>query len=533
MAAVLTPPEAPTTRTDSPDWIRPRVVRKAQAVRKTTAAAAAACSSNPSGRGRTLRAGTATAPAYVPRTVSPSRCQSWHKLSCPARQASHSPQPRFPSMTTRCPSTSPLTPEPSAAILPAPSEPGMCGISRLRPGQPSRTHRSAWLRAAAVRRTRTSPGPGEGSGSSWYSRTSGPPWRWKWMVRTPTPWQRFGAVSAAASDDVRHSSRSASAGRSATRDRSSARRRQFLASRYRGRPPRPDPEGHNKNDPRQSKKRADEDIRREIAKPHFDRAGRNPDRQPLALLEGDLLAVHLGRPTRPRILLHDQAPTAGLTCHPQVSARSLRRTGDGPRPVFDCSVFVGRIPIYREVVQLAANGSSPVQSGAPGLGSWGRKLAVFPPPKRTHGSKFETRVESGFDPEVLTSVHGHPLEVGSLHDPDGLIDPRPVQGCQEALIQSIRRVQCCPKGDQQQPCGADRSCRPRFSHPDSQRQARPAQLGQAVQAVSGHGEHCGDGQPCHDRCVAEASHHRNDAGEPTQGNPLSEPHHGQGSQGQR
>src|SRR5574340_139288 len=117
--------------------------------------------------------------AYVPRTVSPSRCQVRHMLSRPETHMSHFPQPRLALMTTRSPGFMPVAWGPRAVTSPAPSAPLICGSSNLIPGQPRRTAMSIRLRAAARRRTRTWSPTGSGVGKSAYSRTSGPPCWWK------------------------------------------------------------------------------------------------------------------------------------------------------------------------------------------------------------------------------------------------------------------------------------------------------------------------------------------------------------------
>src|SRR5688572_21241931 len=128
--------------------------------------------------------------AYVPRTVSPSKCQLRHKLSFPSRQNSHVPHPRLALMTTRSPISNlqsllavALIPDLSpsrrggsiATISPAPSAPLICGSSSFKPGHPLRTMISKRLRAAACKRISASPGFGSGVRKSVYSNTSGPP----------------------------------------------------------------------------------------------------------------------------------------------------------------------------------------------------------------------------------------------------------------------------------------------------------------------------------------------------------------------
>ena len=103
-------------------------------------------------------AGTAAYSASDPGIVTP-RVRSVAPRHCgPLDQSTIRPE------ITRSPTVQPRTPAPRAAIVPAPSVPGIAG-NVPGPNRPSATARSRWLSDAACSRSSTSPGPGSGVGT--------------------------------------------------------------------------------------------------------------------------------------------------------------------------------------------------------------------------------------------------------------------------------------------------------------------------------------------------------------------------------
>src|SRR5699024_1709722 len=87
---------------------------------------------------------------------------------------------------TRSPAEKLSTPSPTAAILPVPSEPTICGYSIGY--TPERRYVSMKFTPAASTSTSTSPGPATGVSTSLNSRTSGPPAsiaRTAWVMTPP------------------------------------------------------------------------------------------------------------------------------------------------------------------------------------------------------------------------------------------------------------------------------------------------------------------------------------------------------------
>ncbi|GGQ50459.1 hypothetical protein GCM10010195_01710 [Kitasatospora griseola] len=84
----------------------------------------------------------------------------------PSAHLAQLPQPHGPYTATDSPSVKPVTPAPSAAIVPTPSWPRVSGSGNgSRSAGQLITAMSEWQAPAAVTFSRTCPGPGSGSGT--------------------------------------------------------------------------------------------------------------------------------------------------------------------------------------------------------------------------------------------------------------------------------------------------------------------------------------------------------------------------------
>ncbi len=179
IAALPMPEPAARTRTHSSALVWARVTSMCQAVPNADGRAAASVSVSPSGVRTRHEAGATTYSAKPPSRLRPMISRFSHRFSRPSRQNAQVPSAVKARTMTRSPTDHSVTAVPTAAIVPAGSNPPMWGRGARIPLLPSRTWRSRWFKPHAPTRTRTSSGPGTGSATSSYERTSGPPRRRK------------------------------------------------------------------------------------------------------------------------------------------------------------------------------------------------------------------------------------------------------------------------------------------------------------------------------------------------------------------
>ena len=139
MAWVPIPLAPPCTKTSSPAASPAVMTRLDHTVQATSGSPAASCRLTPAGSGSTCAAGTATYCAYPP----------------PASRAQ-----------TCCPATRPVTPSPTAAMVPDTSRPMMSLVPGGGGYLPAAWSRSARFTPAALTAITTSPAPAETSGTS-------------------------------------------------------------------------------------------------------------------------------------------------------------------------------------------------------------------------------------------------------------------------------------------------------------------------------------------------------------------------------